>query len=241
MDYALSMQFNAPLSSQRADQLVELLELSPDDAVVEIGCGQGVLLQKVVRRWGCQALGVDIDAAAIAAARQAAAAQGLAISFRCADAKLLPLKPVSLAICIGATQAYGQGERAWHNTLTVFSRLVRPGGQILVADGFWAREPDPEYLDFLGDSPGIEKTHAENIAAAQALGLTPLYATRSSPDEWDHFEWSHTLAAERAALAHPSEATTEQQHRRRRWQAAYERWGRDTMGFGFYLLGVPPR
>ena len=240
MDYALPMQFNAPLSNQRADRLVELLALSPDDAVVEIGCGRGVLLQKVVKRWGCQALGVDIDAAVIETARQAAAAKGLAITFRCADAKLLPLKPVSLAICIGATHAYGQGERAWHNALTVLSRLVRPGGQILIADGFWARDPDPEYLEFLGEEPGIDKTNAENIATAKALGLTPLYAARSSPDEWDHFEWSHTLAAERAALANPSEATAQQRQHRRRWQAAYERWGRGTMGFGFYLLGVPP-
>jgi len=236
------MQFNAPLSSQRADQLVDLLKLDQSDAVVEVGCGQGALLRKVVARWRCQALGIDIDAAAVHTAQQAAAAQGLAITFRCADAKLLPLRPVELAICIGATHAYGQGARAWHNTLTVFSRLVRPGGQILIADGFWARSPDPEYLSFLGDNPGIEKTHAENIAAAQAMGLIPLYAAQSSPEEWDHFEWSHTLAAERAAMAHPDDtALLQQQQHRRRWQAAYEKWGRDTMGFGFYLLGVPAR
>lgn len=240
--YALPMQFNAPLSCQRADQLVELLALSPHDAVLDVGCGQGALLRKVVTRWGCQALGIDIDAAAINAAQLAADEHGLAIHFRCADAKLLPLKPVELAICIGATQAYGQDARAWHNTLTVFSRLVRPGGQILIADGFWARPPDPEYLAFLGESPGIEKTHAENIAAAKALGLTPLYAAQSSPDEWDHFEWSHTLAAERAAMDRPeSPAALQQQQRRRRWQAAYEKWGRNTMGFGFYLFGVPAR
>lgn len=236
------MLFNAPLSSWRADQLVELLALSQSDAVLEVGCGQGALLRKVVARWGCQALGIDTDAAAIDTAQQAAQAQGLDIEFRCADAKLLPLKPVELAICIGATQAYGQGARAWHNTLTVLSRLVRPGGQILIADGFWAQPPAPEYLEFLGEQPGIEKTHAENLAAAQALGLTPLYAARSNPDEWDHFEWSLTLAAERAARAHPDSVAMQQQRsHRRRWQAAYEAWGRDTMGFGFYLLGVSAR
>ena len=92
MAYALPMQFNAPLSCQRADQLVGLLALSQSDAVLEVGCGQGALLRKVVARWGCQALGIDIDGAAIDTALQAADAQGLAITFRCADAKLLYIK-----------------------------------------------------------------------------------------------------------------------------------------------------
>ena len=43
-------------------------------------------------------------------------------------------------------------------------------------------------------------------------------------------------------MARPDSAAAQQQLRhRRRWQAAYEKWGRDTMGFGFYLLGVPAR
>jgi hypothetical protein len=58
-----------------------------------------------------------------------------------------------------------------------------------------------------------------------------------SADEWDHFEGS--FAAKRYRLAHAlesSEARNAAIERARRWHSAYMRWGRDTMGFGFYVF-----
>ena len=122
----------------------------------------------------------------------------------------------------------------------MFSRLVRPGGQILIGEGFWAQPPAPEYLALLGDNPGIEKTHHENITSAEELGLIPLYAARSSPDEWDHFEWSHRLTIERAAAARPDDPALQKRvAASRRWREGYLRWGHTTMGFGFYLFATP--
>lgn len=234
------MLFNAPLSADRADRLIDILDLPDGARVLEVGCGRGALLLRLVRRWGCAAIGVDIDAAAIEAAQASASRQDLAVDFRCGDAKLMAIPQVDLAVCIGATHAYGLGAGAWENTLRVFSRLVRPGGQVLIGEGFWARPPEPEYLEFLGDSPGIEKTHHENITSAEALGLIPLHAGQSSLDEWDDFEWGHRRAIERAAAAQPEDAALQQRlTRSRAWREGYLRWGRGTMGFGFYLLGVP--
>ncbi|MFT5683789.1 MAG: SAM-dependent methyltransferase [Myxococcota bacterium] len=234
------MLFNAPLSADRADRLLDLLDLPDGASVMEVGCGRGELLLRLVSRWGCSAVGVDVDEAAITAAQEAASKRALSVDFRCGDAKLLALPQVDLAVCIGATQAYGLGAGAWHNTLRMFSRLVRPGGQMLIGEGFWARTPDPEYLAFLGDNPGIEKTHHENISSAEATGLIPLYAAESNRDEWDDFEWSHRLGIERAAVAHPNDdAIQKRLIRSRAWREGYLKWGRTTMGFGFYLFGVP--
>ncbi len=234
------MLFNAPLSADRADRLIEGLDLSPADRVLEVGCGQGALLLRLVRRWRCAAIGIDLDAAAVKAAQARASQAELAVDFRCGDAKMMAIPQVDLAVCIGATHAYGRGARAWENTLRVFSRLVRPGGSMLIGEGFWASPPTPEYLTFLGDSPGIEKTHHENIASARALGLLLQHAEVSSRDEWDAFEDAHHQAIERAAAAQPEDDALQLRRlQRQTWREGYRRWGRSTMGFGFYLLRVP--
>ena len=236
------MIFNAPLSSWRADQLIDLLQLSPDARVLEVGCGNGEFLLRTTDRWGCSSIGIDIDADAIAEAQRAAESRNLPAYFQCSDAKLQAPSKVDLAICIGATHAYGLGSGAWRNTLMIFSRLVRPGGLILVGEGYWRKPPDPDYLAFLGDNPGIEKSHRENIASAEAMGLIPMYTSVSNLDEWDHFEWNHRLRIEREGLANPHDPKVQKKvTHSRRCRAGYLKWGRDTMGFGFYLFGVPVR
>ena len=234
------MLFNAPLSADRADRLIEGLDLSPAARVLEVGCGRGELLLRLVHRWRCSAIGVDIDANAIKAAQAQASRTEQVIDFRCGDAKMMAIPRVDLAICIGATHAYGLDADAWENTLRVFSRLVRPGGMMLIGEGFWASPPDPEYLEFLGDRPGIEKTHHENIASAKALGLLSLQAEMSSQDEWDEFEHAHHQAIAQAAAAQPEDDALQQRLTQSlAWREGYRRWGRATMGFGFYRLGVP--
>ncbi|MDG1478509.1 MAG: class I SAM-dependent methyltransferase [Myxococcota bacterium] len=234
------MLFNAPLSVDRADRLIERLDLSPADRVLEVGCGRGALLLRLVHRWRCSAIGIDIDDAAVKAAQAQASQTELAVDFRCGDAKMMAIPQVDLAICIGATHAYGLGAGAWENTLRVFSRLVRPGGMMLIGEGFWAAPPAPAYLKFLGDSPGIEKTHHENVSSARRLRLLPLHAEVSSRDEWDAFEHEHHQAIKRAAAAQPGDDVLQQrQTQSQAWREGYLKWGRTTMGFGFYLLGVP--
>ena len=89
-------------------------------------------------------------------------------------------------------------------------------------------------------SIGIHRDHAGNIAFAEQRGLIPLYATVSSDDEWDHFEWSHLLKILREAEADPGDtALAARLTRSREWRDGYLRWGRSTMGFGLYLFHVP--
>ena len=68
-------------------------------------------------------------------------------------------------------------------------------------------------------------------------GLTPLYTAVSGEDEWDHFEgrfWCSRLRAEVGTA--PDAKRVEKRQRALRWQDAYLRWGRDTLGFALYLF-----
>ncbi|MEM9777115.1 MAG: hypothetical protein AAF902_21225, partial [Chloroflexota bacterium] len=79
----------------------------------------------------------------------------------------------------------------------------------------------------------------ENIEQAEKMGLVPLYALTANLDEWDHFEWERILKLEQEAVGRRQEpAIMEQIDRIRRWRDGYLRWGRDTMGFGFYLFAT---
>lgn len=236
--------FNTPLSSDKADRLISLLDLRDNASVVDAGCGNGEFLIRVVEAWSCHGTGIDIDAAAIQAARKSAA--GRISDSQCmfleGDMQCLQLDENTwdLAVCLGATHAFGEAEAAWQNTLQSLCRAVRPGGQLLMGEGYWKQRPDPEYVRLIGEPVGVYRTHEENVAYAESLGLIALYAAVSSDDEWDHFEWSHRLKIEReeGLSAHGTES--DRLRRSRDWRNGYLRWGRDTMGFGFYLFGKPP-
>lgn len=114
--------------------------------------------------------------------------------------------------------------------------MVKPGGSILIGEGYWMQDPAREYLEFLGDPAGVYHTHEENIELAQSIGLLPIYATTSSLDEWDDFKWRHHMKIETMASENPTEENLQGRDRGRTWRTNYLKWGRGTMGFGFYLF-----
>ena len=238
------MAFNNPIGSAKADQLVQMLELRPGSRALDAGCGNGEFLLRVVASHAVQGVGVDRDPHCIAAARESAAERGLEsqCEFRSADVNELAATPgeFDLGICIGSTHAFGSGETAYPNTIRRLSEAVRPGGLLLIGEGYWKREPAAEYLKLIGEPVGIYRDHAGNVSFAEERGLLPLYAMVSSEDEWDHFEWSHQRKIRRLAEANPNDPTLAARLAdARRWREGYLRWGRSTMGFGVYLFRTP--
>jgi cyclopropane fatty-acyl-phospholipid synthase-like methyltransferase len=107
------MVFNSPIGDEKADRLVQLLELPPGGRALDAGCGTGELLLRVVAHHGVHGVGVDQDPRCIAAAQAKAGARGLVsrCEFRAADVRVLEVGPAAfdLGICIGATHAFGAG------------------------------------------------------------------------------------------------------------------------------------
>jgi SAM-dependent methyltransferase len=231
---------NSPISPARVDRLIQELSFAAGHRVLDVGCGTGALLLRIVETHAVQGLGVDLDQAKIAEAQ--ASARRLStdrIEFRVQDAAQLHARDgrYHRAICMGSTHAFGLGQGAYQNALTALTRLVLPGGILLVGEPYWKQPPAPEYLALLGEPVGIYRDHLENVLFAERMGLIPLYAATSSNEEWDDFEWGHRRRHEEQALASPeTPEAREELLRSRRWRDGYLRWGRSTMGFGFYVF-----
>ena len=223
------MTFNSPLSSARVDRLIEILDL-PDNAVaLDIGCGTGEMLARVVDRWHAKGLGVDTQEACIEAAR--VRAPGIEWRTEGVHAATVADASLDLAICVGASHAFEMGEGATAAALARCHRWLKPGGQLILGDGLWTAPAPAEYRAFLGEQPGVYRDHAGNVALCIEHGYVPLHAMVSTLAEWDEFEWGHIRRGEAAGGA--------RQARVRSWRDAYLKWGRGVMGFGTYLLRKP--
>lgn len=238
------MQFNCPLSTQKADRLISVIDLKANCKAVDIGCGEGAFLTRMQRVSSADCLGIDISSSCIAIANESTRQQraGNRLQFLLANIEEVELERsyFDLAVCMGSTHAFGIAETAYPNALSRMKDLVKPNGLILIGEGYWKRIPEQAYLEFIGEPVGIYNTHEENIQVAESHGLVPLYALVSNQDEWDDFEWKHLTKAERLAISEPDiEEHKTMLERTRTWNKYYRKFGRSTMGFGFYLYRKP--
>lgn len=229
-----------PLSEAKLDELIGLLELAPGARVLDIASGKAELLVRLAERYQISGDGVDLSPFYIPEARRKLAerAPAASITFHQQDGRDFASPPAAydLAACVGASWTFGGHAQ----TLAALQRWVRPGGLVLVGEPFWRHAPDPAYLAARGYTAAEWATHAENVAAGLALGLTFLYTIASNEDDWDRYEGLQCHAAERYAVAHPDDADVpELLQRVRKSRDEQLRWGRDTIGWAVYLFGVP--
>jgi SAM-dependent methyltransferase len=233
-------RYYSPLGSTRAAALCDLFTLHPGDRILDIGCGRAQFLLDMVAAHPATGVGVDTNAAFIARGEQAARERGLADRVTLVARALTEAVPdrgaFAAVICMGSSQAIGSLAEAlawaWH--------ALEPGGAALFADGYWKQPPAQAYLDALGATESEMATHAGNAALARDAGFRVLHTMASNDDEWDEYEGRYCSAVERYVDAHPDDPDSAAMAQRiRRWHDAYLRWGRDTLGFGFYFLLKP--
>jgi SAM-dependent methyltransferase len=234
-------RYYGPMSPARASALVKLFDLAANDDVLDIGCGRAQLLMELLAAHPARGVGVDRNAAFIARGNATARELNLA------DRLTLIAKPLTEAIaedrrfaavlCLGSSQAIGTLAEA----MAWAFRALRPGGVALFADGFWRAKPASEYLDALGGATEDEmQTHAGNADLARAAGFRVLYTMAASDDEWDEYEGLYCSSVERYVDAHPEDPDSVAMGERvGRWHEAYLRYGRATLGYGYYLLLKP--
>jgi len=238
------MFFNSPISSTKANELIEILGLNSESRVLDVGCGTGEFLIRVIEKFNAKGDGVDINSNSINEAQNIASSRipDYGINFHKIDIKKFDKAPASFdcGICLGSTHAFSMNDPAYPETLKGLSKLVKPGGQILIGESFWMKEPLSEYLDFIGEPTGTYRTHLENVELGMEHGLVPQYVVTSNLDEWDDFEWRHNIKKEQEYESGPKEALDREKIEfSRKWRMAYLKWGRGTMGFAFYLFKKP--
>jgi SAM-dependent methyltransferase len=210
-----------PLSEADLDEAIGLLDLPAGARVLDVACATAEVLRRIAARWEVRATGYDADAELIERARAAAPELELSVATE------PPPGPFDLVVCIASSHALG----GFPTALARLGDLTRPGGQVLLGEGYWRREPSADYLAALGGATRDElPDYGGLFAAAQEAGLTALWSCVASERDWDRYEWTQVLNAERHGAKQLRERAAAA--RRRLTMPA----GRETLGFVLVLL-----
>jgi SAM-dependent methyltransferase len=222
-----------PLGSDQLDEVIELLvpTLTAEGRAIDVGCGKGELLIRLAERCGCAGLGIDPNPEFVAEAR-AAAQKRVPGRLRFVEGRAEGHVPTpasyDVAAVVGATHAYG-GTR---DTLAALVRMTRPGGHVLLGDGFWRRPPDDAYLQELGATRDELSPLHDLVRAVESAGLEPLHVAVTRDEDWDRYTWAHLRNLETDARDHPEDAQAARLWARgKAGRNAHLHAGRDVMGF----------
>ena len=207
--------------------------LGPGSVVLDVGCGRGALLLEIATRTGCRGLGIDTSAAAVAIARSDERHDPARVRFvHGAFERGLIDGAYDLLVCLGSTHAFGGLSAACEAA----AAIVRPGGHILVGEGFWSQDPEPAYLEAIGGTASDLSTDDGTAAVLEAAGFEVVRRRPTSSTEWAAYEDTYAANVRRFVEANPNDPDAPAMSARiESWRAAYERWGRCTLGFGLYL------
>ncbi|MBN1460872.1 MAG: methyltransferase domain-containing protein [Armatimonadetes bacterium] len=148
-------------------RMAELLQLSPDDRVVDFACYLGGRARQLAREYGCEVVGVDVSSVHIAVAERLTELTGLSgqVSFVCASADHVPLARDSFTVAW--SQCSLPGDLSW---LLEMDRVLAPGGRLgftglirrekTVQEGLLSLEEMAHRVEALG----YEIIHAEDIS-----------------------------------------------------------------------------
>ncbi len=226
----------SPLSNAKLGLVMSVLKLDATSRVLDVACGKGEMLVRMAESYGVSGVGVDHSSAFVADARKRADACGVADRIEWVEQEASTYAPepgsFDVACCLGA-RPYG----SYSDTLVRMGSFVTSGGLLVVGEGYWRQEPEATYLKFLGASKGDYADHAGTAAVGISLGLTLIYSTTSSVDEFDHYEGKYLAAMERYLRENPEDPDADAMAARiRGWRDAYLRFGRETLGFGVYVF-----
>lgn len=226
------LTFHGPLSAGRATAIVERLAANRPRTVLDIGCGWGELLLRILEAAPeARGTGIDIDETDLARGRRSAEERGLAgrVAFLAESARDTGRGPADLVLCLGASQALSDADCPTAKALHALRRLVSDGGRVLLGEGFWERPPTETEL--AGMWPGARADDhlslAELLDLAVAAGFRPEWTETATLSEWEHFESGYQADQEVWLAAHPdaTEVRERLDRHRAQWMSYRGSWG----------------
>jgi SAM-dependent methyltransferase len=218
------LEFMGPYDEASFERLLDGAGLPAGSRVLDLGCGKGALLRWLASRAPIDGTGVDLHpgTSPIPGVRLVAG-----------DARSFRAEPESFDLVCSVGAVSGIGELA---------ALARPGGLVLLGDGYWRQTPGDDYLDALGATAGDMLDWQATLAIGAPHGLTLMRAVPSSVEQWDGYEATWAANGERYAAEHPGEPGLAEfldwiRNGRRRYT---ELGGRETLGFALLLFRKGP-
>ncbi|MFI5549229.1 SAM-dependent methyltransferase [Streptomyces sp. NPDC051738] len=241
------LTFHGPLSETRANTLVHRLTRTNPTTVLDIGCGWGELMLRILTATPeATGIGIDLNTADLTRARHNAETRGLTqrAEFIEESATDTSHGPADLVLCLGASQALSTAEPPHHtpDALRALRRLVSDHGRVLLGEGFWQRTPTSAELK--GMWPGAAATDHHDLATlldlAVAAGFRPEWTETATMDEWEEFESAYQADQEIWLAGHPDHPlAAETRERLDRHRAQWMSY-RGVLGLA-YLTLVPAR
>ncbi|TQS45623.1 SAM-dependent methyltransferase [Cryptosporangium phraense] len=205
-----SLEFHGPLSAARANRLVVRLAAAKPATVLDIGCGWGELLLRLVDAVpGAHGVGVDLNREDLARGRSTAAWRGLADRVQFVEESGIGTRrgPADVVLCVGSGHALTDAAPPDHliGALRELRRLVNPGGRVLYAEGFWERPPTVLELSRMWpDAAAHDHCDLARLTdLAVEAGFRPLWVETAGPDEWEQFESGFQADVEEWLAANP--------------------------------------
>ncbi len=157
---------------KEVDFLIDELDLSPGDSVLDVACGTGRHAVELASR-GYSVTGIDLSAGMLARAKDKAAAAGVDIEFIKADAIKFSLEKTfdaAICLCEGAFGLLASADDAIAHPLAILhniSNSLKPGAKALftVLNGFRMIRNYTEQ--------GAEKGHCEPMTLSKVSDIAP--------------------------------------------------------------------
>jgi precorrin-6B methylase 2 len=141
-----------PTPQDVVDRMLALADVTKDDVVYDLGCGDGRIVITAAKKYGAHGVGVDIDPQRIKESEANAASAGVAdlVRFEQNDATKVDVSPATVV----TLYLLSSSNLKLRPTLT---KQLKPGARI-VSHAFSMGDWVPERTDTFTDSHGTERT-----------------------------------------------------------------------------------
>ncbi|GAB3719832.1 SAM-dependent methyltransferase [Nocardiopsis nanhaiensis] len=236
------LDFNGPLSDERAARLIRSLGPLEGRHVVDVGCGWAeFLLRTLATEPRATGFGIDLGEGNIRHGLANAEKRGLAdrVELVAGDAGEWKGEPSDVVLNVGSTHVWG-GDPVVHtaNALEALADLVRPGGRALFGECYWKRPPNDAELAALEDVPWDQyRPLPELVDFAVSHGFRLYAVEQATVDEWDVMENGNAKGWEDWLLENPDAPGADEIRARADGHRHFRLHGaRETMGFAYLTL-----
>ena len=158
------------------DKLLETLQLSASDRVLDAGCGNGRITEHLHERTGAYFTGIDISAEAIAQARARTATKSGRLTFTVGNMNRLDFRPHTFDTVVAIDTLYYVADL--EESLRQLAAVLKPAGQMGLFYTQWINDPS--------ERSGLlpENTSLAVLLKKHRLKFTYLDLTEPEAEHW---------------------------------------------------------